>query len=479
MISRKVSGNPTKNLTVGAIIPQILLFVLPLIATSILQRLFNTADTITVGRWGGDTQEECKIALAAVGSCGSLINLIVGLFTGLSLGAGVCVSHSMGARKYDEIDRVVHTAIPISMICGVIATVIGILFARPLLIMMGTEESVLDEAVPYMIAYFCGIPAATVYNYCTAMLNAIGDTRHPMWFLTIGGVANVILNLIMVLVFRAGALGVGIATAVSTWISLFFFLYYMTKQAEICHLDFRRLRFDRQYVKKILLIGLPAGLQGTLFSLSNVTVQSAVNSLGNDMVAGNSAAANLETFIYVSQNAFYQAALTFVGQNRGARNFRRVRQSALHCTWISALVGIALSLLTAFFGRELLGLFAPGNTAVIDAGMIKIRCVVIPYCLCGLMEAGCGCMRGLGKSTTSMVTSLVGSCVVRIVWIYTVFAAVGSAEALFLCYPVSWLLTTAAHYLFFGFTLRKQEAECRNVEEREMRVSPEDVPAKN
>ena len=448
-----------QDLTQGPILSKIILFTLPLIATAVLQLLFNTADTIVVGRWGGDTPKEREIALAAVGSCGSLINLIINLFFGLSVGAGVSVAHDIGAKHFDDVKKTVHTSVLTALICGAVVTVFGLCMARPLLALMGTDPAVLDQAVPYMCAYFCGMPANTLYNYCAAMLRSSGDTTRPLIFLSTAGVANVGLNLVMVLVFRTGALGVGVATATSHWISCLLIVGYLMHYNGPCKIEWKELRIDRSKLKKILNVGLPAGLQGTLFSFSNVIIQSSINSLGTAMVAGNTAASNLDGYVYATQNALYHTALTFVGQNMGAKKFDRLKRCILWCIIVVTVVGLTVGLSVYALGEPLLSIFIPGNEGAISAGMQRLAIMGVFYFLCGLMEVGTGIMRGLGKSITPMIVSLLGSCVFRVVWIYTVFAIMPTPFILYISYPISWLVTGGTHFIFCYFTLRQQLRE--------------------
>lgn len=464
-------ANRKQDLTTGALLPKIILFTLPLIATAVLQQLFNTADTVVVGRWGGDTAAEREIALAAVGSCGALTNLIVTLFFGLSVGAGVCVAHDIGAKHYDDVERVVHTSVLASLICGVFITAFGLCMARPLLTLMGTDPEVLDEAVPYMLAYFCGMPANILYNYCASMLRSSGDTTRPLVFLSVAGVVNVVLNLVMVLVFHTGALGVGIATAASHWVACVLIVRHMICTDGPCHFEFKKLRIHKDKLRKIILIGLPSGLQGVLFSFSNVIIQSSINSLGKVAVAGNTAASNIDSYIYTTQNALYHASITFVGQNVGARKFDRVRKSAILCSAVVTVVGVVVGAVAVFFGRSLLGIFTPDGGEVVEKGMIRLSIMGITYFLCGLMEVGSGALRGIGRSMESMVISLLGSCVSRIVWIYTVFAAIGTAESLYVSYPISWAATAAALFVAFFLLLRKKEQKELARREREQRLA--------
>ena len=295
------------DLLSGALLPRILWFAIPLIATGILQLLFNTADTIVVGRWGGSTPEEREIALAAVGSCGSLIAVMINFFNGLSVGTGVCTAQSIGAKHHDEIEKVVHTSVLTALAMGTPVAVIGICFARPLLGLMGTDASVLDQATHYMQAYFVGAPAHMLYNYCAAILRSKGDTTRPLMFLTVAGISNVALNLVMVLGFGLGAVGVGIATAASHWISCIMIVIHMMRLDDACRLNPKKLKIHGATLLKILLIGIPAGLQGTAFSFSNVIIQSSVNSFGKATVAANAAAANISDYTYIAQNSFYPA----------------------------------------------------------------------------------------------------------------------------------------------------------------------------
>lgn len=449
----------SKDFTQGPLLSQILLYTIPLVATSVIQLLFNTADTIVVGRWGGATAEECEIALAAVGSCGALTNLIVTLFMGLSIGAGVCVAHGIGAKQYEDVSRVVHTSVIMASIGGVIVTVFGIIMAEPLLALMGTEPDVLKEAAKYMRAYFCGMPALMLYNYCAAILRSAGDTVRPLSFLGVSGVVNVGLNLVMTLVFHLGAMGVGIATAASQWVSCVLIIIFMLRTEGICKLELSRLRVDKIKLKRIISLGLPAGIQSSLFSLSNVLIMSSINSFGKVFVAGNTAASNLEGYVYVIQNAFYQAAVTFVGQNDGARKYDRLKKCALLCTILVAVMGAFFGNLVYAFGESLLRVYIPKNTVAVGYGMIRLSFICVTYFLCGIMEVGSGIMRGMGKAMSPMLVSLVGSCAFRIIWIYTVFAANHTPQTLFFSYPVTWIITASVHYIMSFFVLKKRVRE--------------------
>ncbi len=444
----------TVDLTAGPLLKKILFFSLPLMATGILQLLFNVSDTIIAGRFAGDT------ALAAVGGCGALVNLIVNLFMGLSIGAGVAVANDLGAGKHDSVEEVLHTSMLTSIICGIFVGIIGILLAEPLLILMDTpqEDGVLREAVQYMRAYFVGMPACMFYNYAASMLRSAGDTKHPLFFLVISGSVNVVLNIILVLSLGEGngALSVGIATAASQYAAAIAVAIHMSRLTGCLRLRFSRFRIVGRQLLRVMRVGLPAGLQGCLFSLSNVMIQSSVNGYGNTVMAGNAAASSVEGFVYISMNSLYQAAVTFVGQNVGAKKYERIGKIALTCALTVTVVGITLSSLVVLFGEPLIGLFSKDHSPqVIEAGIRRLHIVCATYFLCGLMDVGCGLMRGLGKSLTPMVVSLIGSCAFRIVWVYTVCEIFpNDIRVLYLSYPISWILTAAVHYIMFFYAKR-------------------------
>ena len=445
-----------KDFTSGPLLSKIIWFTLPLLATSVLQLLFNTADTVVVGRWGGDTPEACNAALAAVGSCGALTNLIIGLFMGLSVGAGVCVAHDIGAQHLDGVSKTVHTSIVASLVCGVIVTIFGITMARPLLELMNSPPDVIDQAVRYMRAYFCGMTANMLYNYCASILRSAGDTTRPLVFLSVAGIVNVLLNLLMVIVFRAGAMGVGIATAASQWVSCILIVLYMMKMDGPCRIELSKLRVSLPQLKKIVMIGLPAGIQGTLFSISNVIIQSSINSFGTIAIAGNTAASNIDSYVYATQNSLYHTALTFVGQNVGARKYDRVKKSILYSLACVCSVGITVGITVFLCGRPLLGIFAPNDPSVVEAGMVRLSIMGIFYFLCGIMEVGSGVLRGFGKSMTSMIISLIGSCALRLIYVYTIFAAFPEPLVLYYSYPISWTLTASVLFFFAFAELRKR-----------------------
>lgn len=434
----------------GPLAGKLLRFTIPLMLSGILQLLFNAADIVVVGRFAADG----NTALAAVGSTGSLINLIVNLLIGLSVGASVVVSRSFGARNAAAVDRAVHTAITVAAVGGVIVGIFGFCFASTFLSWMDTPQSVLAPASLYVRIYFCGLPAMMLYNFGSSILRAVGDTRRPLVYLSIAGVVNVVLNLIFVIVLHIDAAGVALATVISQCVSAFLVIRCLIVDGGTVKLNLRHLGIHRGELAQIVRIGLPAGIQGSLFSISNVLIQSSVNSFGEIVMAGNAAAGNIEGFIYTAMNAFYQATLNFTGQNVGAGKMDRVRRVALLSTGMVTLVGGVLGSAAYLFGEQLLAIYRPGETEVIAAGMIRLSYVGIPYFLCGIMEVLVGSLRGLGRSIMPMIVSLLGACGLRIVWIYTIFAASHTIETLYISYPISWIATSAVHGVCLLVTYR-------------------------
>ena len=444
------------DMTAGALLPKVLLFSLPLIASGILQLLFNAADMMVVGSFAHQNQKE---ALAAIGSTGSLINLMVNVFMGLSVGGSVCVARAYGANDPQQVHQGVHTSISLAGISGLLVAVFGFIFCRPLLQLMGNPE--LELATTYMRIYFLGMPFNMLYNFGAAILRAVGDTRRPLFYLLIAGLANVVLNFLMVAGIGLDVEGVAIATVASQIISAVLVLTCLMRSDSSIRLDLKSLRIHGQQLRRILQVGLPAGLQGSLFSISNVLIQSSVNSFGTIAVAGNSIGGNLEGFVYTSMNAIHQAALTFASQNLGAGKIRRVRRSVWVCIGVVAVIGLVMGNLFYLFGRPLLALYNNDPTpdpvtmmTVIDYGMKRLAYMLPLYCLCGLMDVVVGSLRGIGYSIMPMIVSLTGACLFRVVWIMTVFRANPSLDILYLSYPISWALTFGVHLLCYAFAAR-------------------------
>ena len=436
------------NLTEGALLPKIIRFSIPLILTSLLQLLYNAADIVVVGRFSGST------ALAAVSSTGSLINLIINVFMGLSLGASVVVAQEYGAGRAKDVSETVHTTIALAVVCGVAVSIVGLLFAKPMLRLMDSPEEVLDLSALYLTIYFSGSLFNMLYNFGAAILRAVGDTRRPMYYLVLSGMVNVVFNLVFVLGFGMSVAGVALATVISQALSAVLVLQCLMRAETSIRLDLRRLRISKEKALRLVKVGLPAGFQGAIFSVSNVLIQSSVNSFGADVMAGNGASSNIEGFVYVAMNALYQTALTFTSQNVGAKKMDRVGRIMLVCQISVATVGITLGLLVMAFGRPLLSIYCT-EAHVIEMGFVRMKIILSTYFLCGIMDTFVGGLRGMGSSLVPMIISILGACLFRVVWIFTVFAANRSLEVLYLSYPISWALTASAHLVCFLLVKRK------------------------
>ena len=440
------------DMTTGSILPKMLRFTLPLMLSSMLQLLFNAADIIVVGKSG----ENGDFYMGAVGSNGALINLLIGLFIGLSVGSNVIAARCFGAKEDEELSKTVHTSMMVALVSGALLTVAGLIFSKQMLILMDTPEELLEYSSRYLSIYFLGMIPTTVYNFGSALLRAIGDTKRPLYYLTAAGFLNVILNIITVLVFDLNVSGVAIATVVSQTMSAALVVRCLMKESGGIKLVPSKLRFDRAKLAQIIRIGLPAGLQGTLFSLSNVVIQSSINKFGPVVVSGNSAAANLEGFVYVGMNSFYQAVISFVSQNFGVRKYKRIVRSLLTGVACAVVVGLVLGISLTICGNPLLHIYA-NSQEVVNAGEVRFLYVAAPYFLCGIMDTLVGGLRGIGYSFAPMVVSLMGACVFRIIWIKTIFAIMPDASIIwvYISYPLSWALTATVHAVCFFFLLRR------------------------
>ena len=438
----------TMDMTQGRLLTQVLVFALPIMLSGILQLLFNAADTIVVGRFAGNE------ALAAVGSVGSLNNMIISLFIGLSVGANVLVARYTGSRNERAVSDTVHTSVLLSLVGGVLLMAVGVLLARPLLTLMGSPEDVIDLAVLYVRIIFLGMPVQMLYNFCAAILRAVGDTQRPLYYLTIAGVVNVLLNLVFVIALRLSVAGVALATIISQAISAALVTRALLNMEGPTRLYLNRLRIHPGKLREIIRIGLPAGIQSSVFSLSNVVIQSSVNSFGSVVIAGNAASSNVGNFVYQAMNTFQQAITCFAGQNIGARKPRRIVSAMKVCMFWAILFGVVLGLLSCVFGPQLLSLFS-ADPAVIAAGMERQVIVCAPYFLCGMMDVMTGALRGIGYSLLPMIVSILGACAFRLFWVFTVFAAYPTLPCLMLSYPVSWLLTFSVLLVIFVILWKK------------------------
>ena len=421
-------------MTEGRPLPQIIRFSVPLALTGILQLLFNAADVIVVGKFDSST------ALAAVGATTSLINLLIGAFIGISVGVNILVARYLGCRDDERVSRSVHTSVVLGLGLGVVVFLLGFFLASPLLRLMDTPEDVLPLSDRYLQIYFIGVPASLLYNFCAAVLRAFGDTKKPFFFLSVSGTVNVLLNLFFVIVCRLGVAGVAIATVVSQYLALALVLICLMRLEGCAQLELKKLRFYPDEALRMIQIGLPAGIQSCMFSLSNVVIQSSVNSFGSIVIAGNAAGANVGNFVYQAMNTFQQAVTCFAGQNIGARKPRRVLTSMYVSLFWAFSFGVVFGVLSCVFGAQLLSLYST-DPAVIQVGLNRMYIVCGPYFLCGIMDVMTGVLRGVGYSLLPMIVSLMGACVFRIFWVMTVFAANRTMDCLMVSYPVSWALT--------------------------------------
>lgn len=443
-----MSSKYTMDMCNGPLLKKIILFAIPLMLSGVLQLLFNAADVIVVGRFTGNE------ALAAVGSTSSLINLLINLFVGVSVGANVLLGKHIGARDEENASKTVHTAVTFALVVGIAMIFVGFFLSRPLLELMGTPEDVINLSVLYMRIYFVGMPAFMFYNFGAALLRAVGDTKRPLYFLTLAGIINVIFNLIFVIVFHMGVAGVALATIISEGISAFLVFLCLKGADGVLHLDHRSLSFHKDVAIQMMKIGLPAGLQGCIFSVSNVLIQSSVNSFGSIAMAGNTASANLEGFVYNAMNSLYQTSLSFTSQNIGAKKYKRVDKILIVCLVIVMIVGIVMGGGAYLIGTSLLSIYS-SDPQVISYGLLRMSLICVPYFLCGMMDVFVGSLRGMGYSVMPMLVSLTGACLFRIVWIFTIFATNRSLFVLYFSYPVSWALTATAHLICYMIVRKK------------------------
>ncbi len=432
------TGKYEMDMCRGSIVRKVISFSIPLMLTGILQLFYNAADIIVVGQFTG------KEALAAVGSTGALINLLINVFLGLSVGTSVAVAQNYGAGDIAAVRRTVHTSIALALVSGVSIGLVGFILAKQLLIWMGNPPDVIDGATQYIRIYFIGMPVNMLYTFGSAVLRAVGDTKRPLAFLTVAGLINIMLNLVFVIVFHMGVAGVALATIIAQAISAVLVMRCLVHSDSSIRVTVADIRFHRDSMRQIMKIGLPAGLQSTLFSISNVLIQSSVNSFGSVVMAGNAASGSLEGFVYTAMNSIYQACLTFVGQNAGARQYARVRRILWVCLGTVITVGVVTGSLFVLFASQLLGVYNP-DPQVIAEGFKRMKIICGTYFMCGVMEVLVGQLRGLGYSIVPALATLGSVCVLRIVWVYTVFQRFPTIETLMWSYPISWTFAVLFH----------------------------------
>lgn len=447
----------------GSIMDKLISFSLPLMLSGILQLMFNAVDIVVVGRFSGSQ------ALAAVGSTTALINIFTNLFIGISLGANVLAARFYASGREKEMSETVHTAITLALISGIIMAGVGLLLAKLALELMGTPSDVIELSTLYMRIYFCGMPFFMLYNYGAAILRAVGDTKRPLIFLIISGVANAGLNMILVIIFHMGVAGVGIGTVISQLISCILVLRCLYKSEGCYQLRFSKLRIQKVYLRQIFQVGIPAGIQSTVINFSNALLQSSVNSFGSTAMAGYTAANNILGFLYVSVNAVTQACMSFTSQNYGVGKYKRMDRVLINCLILSVVISGVLGCGSYAFGTEILKVYTE-DPKVIQCGLEILSMTTVTYFLCGIMDLFPGALRGMGRSGVPMILSIIGTVGTRIVWIFMLFPQHRSLKFLFISYPASWLFTIVMQVICFYFVRKQVHAKGR---ERMMREAQE------
>ena len=437
-----------RSLTEGPLARQILIVSLPLALSNLLQVLFNMSDVAVVGRFAGST------ALGAVGSTSIFVTLFTGFLIGLGNGINVLVARFYGARNAESVHKTVHSALLVSLLAGVLLLVVGLFGSPALLRLLNTKEDLLPGAILYLRVYFLGMPALALYNYGNAVFSAIGETQKPLRYLSFAGVLNILLNLFFVIVCRLDVAGVALASTIAQCVSAGLILCALTRVQDSYALHLREVRFDPIMTRRVLMLGLPAGFQNAIFAIANLFIQAGVNSFDSLMVKGNSAAANADALIYDAMAAFYMACASFMSQNYGAGKVDRVKKSYLISLAYSFGVGLVLGGTLMPFGREFLALFTT-EPAVIDAGMKRVSVMAMAYCISAFMDCTIAASRGLGKTVVPTIIVVMGSCVFRVVWVYTIFAQIHTIPSLYLLYPCSWALTAVAEMVYFVGSYKK------------------------
>lgn len=436
------------DMTTGKLFPKIVSFAVPIMLTGLLQLVYNAADVMVVGRFAG------SVSLAAVGATTSLVHLSLNLFLGLATGAGVVVAKHIGAGDGASVHRTVHSAMLLAIICGIGIGIVGFAFSSSALVAMRIPDDVLPLSATYLRIFFLGTPASMIFNFGAAILRATGDSKRPLYILTISGIVNVVLNLVFVIVFKMNVAGVALATVISQYLSAVFVLYILLNINSFVHLSIKKMRFYKDELIDIIKIGIPSGIQASLFSLSNVIIQSSINSFGAAVIAGNTASSNIDSIIQTCCSAVSQTATTFTSQNYGAGQIKRIRRIYFNCVGFTVLIAAICCVFLLTFGTQVLGIFST-DPEVIEMGLVRMRLFAVTYVLNSLLDVTTGQMRGLGKSVAPMIVTMAGVCGLRVVWIFTVFRMYRSMEVLYLSYPVSWAVTGAVLFVMYIVTFRK------------------------
>ena len=430
------------DMTSGPLLKKIIVFTIPILLSGVLQLLFNAADIIVVGNFAGDN------AMAAVGSTASLVSLMTNLFIGISAGANVAVANFYGSKDDEAVQETVHTSVILSVVGGAGLMLIGLLLARPILELMGSPEAVLPLSALYLRIFFLGMPGSLLFNFCASILRATGDTKHPLYYLSVAGILNVILNLFFVIVLNMSVAGVALATIISQYVSAFLIVRRMTRLNSSIRIQWSKLRVSKSKLLRILRVGIPAGIQSSLFALSNVVIQSAINSFGEVVMAANTASTNIEGFVYIAMNSVYQAAMNFSGQNYGAGRYKRLHKVLFECLGLVTFVGLVLGGGAYLCGRPLLHIYTD-SAMVITFGLQRMEIICLTYFLCGWMDTIVGVMRGMGYGIMPMLVSLVGSCLFRILWVQTIFQVYHTLPMLYISWPITWVITFLMHVVCY------------------------------
>lgn len=456
--NKKQSPKKGADFTEGPFLRKMILFAIPLILTGFLQSFYSAADLIVVNLF---SQSDAPL-VGAIGCTSALTNLVLGMFMGLSVGAGVLVAHYVGAKREGDVNLTLHTAIILAVVSGVLIAVLGYIFAEDMLVAMNTSAELLPYATLYLRIIFLGTPASLLYNYIASMLRSSGDSKRPLIFLSISGIVNVLFNIFLVTVFKLDVAGVAIATITSQYVSAVMALVYLMRIRGMLHFSFKRLRIDLKKLKRLLYIGIPSGLQGCLFSLSNTLIQASMNLIdinagaGGHIIDGYSAASNLEGFVYIAMHSIYSVSLTFVGQNVGAKKYKNVKKVTAYAIGIVTVIGLLMGGIMMILHKPLLSLYISDNDVALSAAITRFFIIIPMYFFCGISDTVCGTLRALDRSVTSMVISLTCSCGVRILWIQTIFAYFGTGTSLFLSYPVTWILSCVLHIVFIVIETKKR-----------------------
>ena len=430
-----------KSMTSGSIYRLIIVFALPILLSNLFQQLYNSADSLIVGHFLGND------ALAAVSSSGNLIAMLVGLFNGIAMGAGVVIARNFGAKRYDELKRAIHTDIALGLIMGIILTILGALLTPLILELMGTPESVMDESIAYLRIYFYGSIGLVMYNIFTGILQSLGDSKHPLYYLIVSSLTNIVLDYVLIAFFDAGVAGAAFATIFSQFLSAFLCMILLHRSKDSYRLIYRDIKIDKEMTKAILINGIPSGIQNSIIGIANVVVQSNINAFGNLAMAGCGAYSKIEGFAFLPVTSFNLALTTFVGQNMGADLKERAKKGAIFGIVLSMVLAEAIGLLTVIFAPELIALFA-NDPEVIGFGVDRATIAGIFFFLCAFTHAYSSVLRGLGKAVIPMLNMAISWCVIRVAFLVITGFLFNDIAFVYWCYPITWAISSA-YYIYY------------------------------